>query len=285
MELYGRIYDEFGIISSELHCTPYWRPIKANVRFKSGGTTTTNTQDLEYNARMATIAEKELGMAEWYDQWMKGEVGTDGGPSYIDLQNAMIGANAELVPAQTALQKEQLASEQSLLPGQTALTSEQVAAQRELLPGQMSLTKEQVAAQRELLPGQMSLTKEQVAAQRELLPGQTALASSEIAGAQEKIGYQRELMPTYFNKINKGLDVKGRMGEASADVVKAYSGMEDQTRRQAARMGMSPSSSRTLSRLTDVNLNRSRDIAFARTNARRTAETENISNLRQAMTT
>ena len=267
MELYGRIYDEFGIISSELHCTPYWRPIKANVRFKSGGTTTTNTQDLEYNARMATIAEKELGMAEWYDQWMKGEVGTDGGPSYIDLQNAMIGANAELVPAQTALQKEQLASEQSLLPGQTALTSEQVAAQRELLPGQMSLTKEQVAAQ------------------RELLPGQTALASSEIAGAQEKIGYQRELMPTYFNKINKGLDVKGRMGEASADVVKAYSGMEDQTRRQAARMGMSPSSSRTLSRLTDVNLNRSRDIAFARTNARRTAETENISNLRQAMTT
>lgn len=251
-------YDPYNY---ELYQDRLWH----NVNAKGGGSTTTNTQDPVYNARMASIAEKELNMAEWYNKWMKGEVGT-GGPSYIDLQNAMIGANTELVPAQTELQKEQLAAQQSLLPENTALASEQIAAQRGLLPGQTALTKEQTTSQ------------------RELLPGQTALARTQLAGAQEKIGYQRELMPTYFDQINKGLDVKGRMNEASADVTKAYSGMEDQTRRQAARMGMSPASSRTLSRLADINQNRSKDIAFARTNTRRKTEAENLANMRLAMT-
>lgn len=56
-----------------------------------GGSQTTNTQDTEYNARMATIAESQQGMAqEYFDFWKS---------DYKPLETEQIAANREMVAA------------------------------------------------------------------------------------------------------------------------------------------------------------------------------------------
>ncbi len=60
-----------------------------------GGSTTTNTQDPVYNARMAAIAESQQEMAEDYFKFWE----TGGGK---DLESAMTAANLEMLPKQTA---------------------------------------------------------------------------------------------------------------------------------------------------------------------------------------
>ena len=211
---------------------------------KGGGSspsTTTTTIDAAYNARMAAIAEQQQAQAtELYD-WSWGEGG------YMDMQEAEIKANMELIPNQTGFQQEQLASARELLPGQTALTSEQINAERELLPGQTALIKEQVGL------------------------------------GTEKAGFQREMMPAYFDSVAKGQDIGGQMNRASADVSQQFKDVPGQVRREAGRMGMMPSSNRTLSRLTDVDINRNKALATARTGARVQGEATNLANLRQSM--
>jgi len=211
---------------------------------KGGGSspsTTTTTIDAAYNRRMAAIAEQQQAQAtELYD-WSWGEGG------YMDMQEAEIKANMELIPNQTGFQQEQLASARELLPGQTALTSEQINAERELLPGQTALIKEQVGL------------------------------------GTEKAGFQREMMPAYFDSVAKGQDIGGQMNRASADVSQQFKDVPGQVRREAGRMGMMPSSNRTLSRLTDVDINRNKALATARTGARVQGEATNLANLRQSM--
>jgi hypothetical protein len=62
---------------------------------KGGGGSTTNTQDPEYNKRMAAIAEAQQAMAEEYFQYWK----TDFKP----FEREQIAAQRELLPGQTAL--------------------------------------------------------------------------------------------------------------------------------------------------------------------------------------
>ena len=166
---------------------------------------------------------------------------------YMDLENAKIGANMELLPAQTGLSMEQIASARELLPGQTGLAGEQIGAARELLPGQTALSKEQ-----------------------------TALGT-------EKAGFQREMMPAYFDSVREGADIGGRTNRASADVSQQFADVPGQVRREAGRMGMMPSSNRTLSRLADVDINRNKALATARTGARVQGEVTNLANLRESM--
>jgi len=158
--------------------------------------------------------------------------------------------------------------------------------------GYMDLETAKIAANLDLLPIQTGLQKEQLAAAQELLPGQTALAQKQIATGmagqdlvQEKIAGQRALMPTYMEQINRGLDVRGAMNRASADVAQSFGNVNEQTRRDAARMGLSPSSNIILGRLADTNLQRAKATAAARTGARTTAEQTNLENLRQFMNT
>ena len=56
---------------------------------KGGGSSTTNTQDTAYNARMATIAEQQQGMAqEYFDFWKS---------DYKPLEQAQIKANMGMI--------------------------------------------------------------------------------------------------------------------------------------------------------------------------------------------
>mgnify|MGYP006971829024 CR=1 FL=1 len=64
------------------------------------GSTTTNTEDEVYNARMATIAESQQGMAEENYQYYK--------EYYQPYEKEQIAANRELLPYQKGMQKEAL---------------------------------------------------------------------------------------------------------------------------------------------------------------------------------
>lgn len=72
-----------------------------------GGSTTINSEDTEYNARMATIAESQQQMAQEYYQYYK--------DYYQPYEKQQIAANQQLLGSQTALQ------EKALIAGASAL--------------------------------------------------------------------------------------------------------------------------------------------------------------------
>ena len=278
---------------------------------KSGGSSSTTSVDAVYNARMASIAEAQQGQAEWYFDWMKGEdqkgyYEGEGTPLEIEtvpgeglktnwgtfpgIPSYKVGEETFTTMEEAQEYADANATDRTWVEGSGSssymdLEQAKIEGNMELLPAQTDLSMEQIASARELLPGQTSLTGEQIGAARELLPGQTALSKEQTALGTEKAGFQREMMPAYFDSVREGADIGGRMNRASADVSQQFADVPGQVRREAGRMGMMPSSNRTLSRLADVDINRNKALATARTGARVQGEAENLTNLRQAMTT
>lgn len=100
-----------------------------------GGGSHVNTQDKEYNARMATIAEAQQVMAQDYYGWYK--------TNYQPMETAQVAANMEMMPQETAFQKSQAElgaaknqAEIGLLPQETALQQGKMQTAIGLLPQQ-----------------------------------------------------------------------------------------------------------------------------------------------------
>lgn len=89
MRVFTRIVMDMGtggVLESESH--EYAGPVAL---CKGGGSSTTNTVDYEYNARMATIAEAQQAMAqEYFDFWKS---------DYKGLEADQIQANREMIAA------------------------------------------------------------------------------------------------------------------------------------------------------------------------------------------
>jgi hypothetical protein len=82
-----------------------------------GGSTTINSEDKEYNARMATIAEAQQGMAEEYYQYYQ--------DVYRPYETEQVSANRELLPYQVDAQKQAYGSlGESLDSGKMADTAQ-----------------------------------------------------------------------------------------------------------------------------------------------------------------
>ena len=101
------------------------------------GSSSTTTVDKEYNRRMASIAERQQGMAEEYFQYWQ--------QYQQPYEKAQIDANMQLLPKEAMLAEAQLDAQSQLLPGQTALKKAQDAAALDLLPGQTDLSKAEMA--------------------------------------------------------------------------------------------------------------------------------------------
>ncbi|MCG8616352.1 MAG: hypothetical protein MI802_09065 [Desulfobacterales bacterium] len=92
--------------------------------------------DKEYNARIASVAERETDMAEGiYDFYIS---------DYQPMEKAQIAANLEMIPSETALSIAQNEANLSLLDGQTDLAKSQTESSLSLLPGQTRLTQKQI---------------------------------------------------------------------------------------------------------------------------------------------
>jgi hypothetical protein len=80
------------------------------VRFKGGGSstsTTVNTPDYAYNARMATVAEKEQNIADEYFKFYESY--------YQPMEKEQIASNRALIPAQTETELQKLNTAQGIL--------------------------------------------------------------------------------------------------------------------------------------------------------------------------
>ena len=77
-----------------------------------GGSSTTNTVDYAYNARMAALSEEQQGWArDYYNMWQQYQK---------PYEIAQTQANMEMLPLETELYKQQLTAAKDLLPQQTA---------------------------------------------------------------------------------------------------------------------------------------------------------------------
>lgn len=98
-----------------------------------GGSTTINSEDKEYNARMATIAEAQQGMAEEYYQYYK--------DFYQPYEKQQIAANQQLLPYQTGLQQQALIAGQSALDPNAAMDMASADAAQSFEGAQGSITR------------------------------------------------------------------------------------------------------------------------------------------------
>lgn len=98
--------------------------------FKGGG----DSVDRAYNARMATIAEKQSSWADTYNQfWVDYEQ---------PFEKAKLAANMEMLPGETALSMAKTEAETELLPMQAELSKAQMTTAMGLMPYQEEAEKE-----------------------------------------------------------------------------------------------------------------------------------------------
>jgi hypothetical protein len=109
----------------------------------SGGSSTTNTQDKEYNKGLLGIQNKQQTIAEeYFSFWQENQA---------PLEAAQAEANLSLVGDQTALQSETLASQLSLLPLETELAKTEMNQELALSDDKFDLAKSHMAGSQELL--------------------------------------------------------------------------------------------------------------------------------------
>ena len=175
-----------------------------------GGSTTTNTQDTVYNARMAEIAESQQGMAEEYFGFWE--------ETYKPYEEKQIQANTALMPYEIEAEKAQLQGISEITPVQTAYT-------KGILENELAM-----------------------------LPQKNAVSSA------------------FYEEALKGVDVRGRMDAASADMAQSLKGAEDSSLRTASRMGLNAGSGRVADMLKTSSLDRARATGMARSTTRLASE-------------
>ena len=111
MRIYTRIVfkmDDMSVIEADAY--DYHGPV-AMCGGSGGGSSTTNTVDYEYNARMAALSEEQQAWArEYFEMWQT---------HFKPYEIALAHANLEMLPLETNLYKNQLQAATQLLPQQT----------------------------------------------------------------------------------------------------------------------------------------------------------------------
>jgi hypothetical protein len=214
----------------------------------------------------------------------------------LDVQMAQLASNYETLPYLHGYGIESIESARHLLPYQTQ-------AQRsgaELLHGTnemgLRLLPYQEGSQRtgfelqqgmnemgqRLLPYQetasrtgLQLQGEQNAAGRYLLPQETQLTAADIQRQQALMPDRQYAAQKFYQEAAEGVNPEEWAARAGIDVGAAYAGSDAALRRDAARMGVDPSSGRFANAQGGYGLNMARDLAQARTQGRRAGEDEN----------
>ena len=125
MKIYNKVI--INILTGELIYEDSYKYSGEVLQCKGGGSTTvTNQVDVEYNKRMADIAEKQQVQSEEYmDYWRS---------TYKPYEEAQISANMELMPFEISAQKATLQSVTELAPLETGLRKEQISSEMDMIP-------------------------------------------------------------------------------------------------------------------------------------------------------
>ena len=121
----------------------------------------------------------------------------------------------------------------------------------------------------------LQFQNEQNAAGRYLLPQETQLTAADIQRQQALMPERQFAAHKFFQDANHGVNPEEWAARAGIDVGAAYAGADAALRRDAARMGVDPSSGRFAAAQGGYGLNMAKDLAQARTQGRRAGEDEN----------
>ena len=143
--------------------------------------------------------------------------------------------------------------------------------------------KEIMAANRELLPAQQKATRlglEETSRDIEMnRPVKEALIKQQLAD----IGLSGPAAEKFYKEAVEGVDPETRMGEATADVQQGFGQAWGEIKREMSRAGIHPGSAKYKEMMADMIYNKAKNIAGARTTARRGAQDESFGRLTTAM--
>jgi hypothetical protein len=245
--------------------------------------------DREYNARMATIAEKQQAMAEEYFQYWKS------GPGHWETQTVG-GSGDTATGAAGSLSSGIRSAFDSLAPkteqvwvkdpdGVSYMDMEQaqMKANMELIPKQTKYMSTFLDAETGLVPQRAGLESAFLDAETGLVPQRASLESALIAEQQENIALRKPVTSKFYDEVLKGVDVDERVNLARADVESAYAGAESNARRWASSMGINPASKSYSAGLMSLAKEKAAAKVGATSLARRQAEEENFARLSGAV--
>lgn len=229
-----------------------------------------------YSKKMGELADFQRVMAEEkHDFWRS---------DYLPYERAQIEANWSLMPKEIALKKTELDNslrsnnlnlgmkmdERQKSSIMLDLMRKRAGAETELLPSQTALSKDEISARREILPLETILKKQQLSAQHQLTPLETELAKKQIETSGKRLGHLGDLSDILADRAKKGVDLNARVNEASADVAHSYKDANSNFVANSRRLGVGG----MINGLKQNSLNKAKDLAFARTNARNQARSE-----------
>lgn len=112
-----------------------------------------------------------------------------------------------------------------------------------------------------------------------LLPKLQGVTEAEIGENLWNIGKSRGVKEQFLTEATKGVNVRDRMDQATADAAGAFQDAENQQRRSALRMGVRPDSGAMASMGKQIAIERAKAVGTARTGARMGAQGETFQRL------
>lgn len=232
----------------------------------NGGTVgrlmTTTQGDLNNYNSEDYISEQDLMTKQIQDAFGLTDDETNALRSGFNLTEAQNKAGMETLPSQT----------EATIAGNELSTASSEAAQT-VIPSQTEAA----------ISGNQRTTAQNTA-DIGLIPQRAELESSNIGEAQQQISARAPIIDKYYQEAGKEINVNDRMNEASADVAQAAGAQRASLGRNIALRGGNINSGSGRSIMTDLANNTIKADAYARTNARRSAETEQLNRYRDAMT-
>jgi len=143
---------------------------------------------------------------------------------------------------------------------------------------------ELVDAHRQIIPKQTELDLATIEAKKQDVEGRMPLNDELRQQQMRSLTRSEPVEQAFYNEATNGLNVQDKMNAAQADVQQGYDVAAPQMNRQYSRMGLSPGGGKFTDAMAKMTYSKAKDIAFARTNARRTADATNFDRLGSAMT-
>lgn len=250
--------------------------------FGGGGGTSSKTvtynynYDAEYNARLATIAEKQQQTAnEYHEFWQDYQK---------PYEIALMEANEDLIPVQL----EQAKAEVARMKADTQTMLERAAADVKYRGAQtagvyqgieesklgMERTRQEMGFAEEEM-GEKRLTWDYAADVREF-------QREKMDWEEEERELAKPVLSEYYKEALSGIDPQEQARMARADVVSAFGDYDEAAKREASRLGVSPSSGAYANTIKATGIEKAKAVGTAMTGAKQYAQEANFDRLNKA---
>jgi hypothetical protein len=231
---------------------------------KSHEETTYHAQDPDAAARLATVAERQVTMAE--ESWETYQT------EYLPYEQEAIAANTRLIDINVDLMEAEFGMQERLLPER-----------EETVKAGLEEMRRDIEAGRPVKDAQIENEIARLKAEGRLLPEQEEATRQMLKEAVAEMKRSAPAAEKFYKEAVEGVDPEERMGEATADVEQAFGQSMSEIRRELSRAGITPGSKKYQEVMADMIYQKAKGVGGARTRARRGAKAESFQRLTTAM--